>query len=154
MITARDYKWMLWATQGGKIFSTCARKQYMCIMVDKHGHVVGTGYNGVPKGFPHCADGGCPRNVSDSAPGTPYGNCLAIHAEANALLHSDYAARVEGVTLYINGPPCWDCAKLISNAGVTRIVYIPDPSYADWPRAEGLLEQAGIICEQIHPDEL
>lgn len=154
MINQRDYKWMKWVVQGGRIFSTCSRRQYMCILVDKHGHVVGTGYNGAPKGFPHCADGGCPRAQSQSAHGTPYGDCVAIHAEANALLHSDYTARVDGVTLYVNGPPCWDCAKLITNAGVSRLVYVPDLAYQDWPRVESLLEQAGIILEQIEVEDL
>lgn len=140
---------MRWGIEGAKIFSTCSRRNYMAILVDHDGHVVGTGYNGVPKGFPHCVDGGCPRASGDAPPGSQYGNCLAIHAEANALLHSDYSARAGGVTLYINGPPCWDCAKLITNAGILRVVYIADPAYTDWPRVEGLLEEAGIIVEAM-----
>lgn len=144
MITKRDVKWMAWGIKGAEIFSTCSRRQYMAIVVDPHGHVVGTGYNGVPKGFQHCVDGGCPRAATEEAHGAPYGNCLAVHAEANALLHSDYTSRVQGVTLYVNGPPCWDCAKLIINSGITRLVYTPDDAYADWPKVEALLLSAGL----------
>lgn len=149
MITQRDIKWMKWGIAGAHVFSTCSRRQYMAIIVDQHDHVVGTGYNGVPKGFQHCTDGGCPRASSGSAHGSGYDDCLAVHAEANALLHSDYTSRVDGVTLYINGPPCWDCAKLMTNAGISRLVYIADPAYQDWPKVEELLAKAGIEMEEM-----
>lgn len=154
MINNRDFRWMKWIIAGAGIWSTCIRRQYMCILVDNHGHVIGTGYNGAPKGFVHCADGGCPRATGTSPHGAPYGDCIAVHAEANALLHSDYTNRAEGATLYVNGPPCWDCGKLIINAGITRVVYVSDPEYADWQRVEGLLEQAGIRVEALSPEDL
>jgi dCMP deaminase len=154
LITARDYKWMKHCVDGAATFSTCAKRQYMCYLVDQHGFQVGAGYNGVPSGFVHCFDGGCPRLTQGSPAGSNYGNCLSVHAEANALLHSDYTARRGGVTLYVNGPPCWDCAKLIANASVNRVVYVEDKAYADWPRVEGLLEQAGIVVVGVPPEDL
>lgn len=144
MLTTKDYRWMRMCVEGSKEFSTCGKRQYFCVLVDHHGHVVGTGYNGAPKGFVHCTEGGCPRLVQQSPAGSTYNNCIAIHAEANALLHSDYSSRRDGVTLYVNGPPCWDCAKLAANGGVSKIVYVPDAAYAAFDRVEGLLESAGI----------
>jgi deoxycytidylate deaminase len=50
-----------------------------------------------------------------------YDECPSIHAEANALLYVDRSS-VEGGTLYVTGVPCMQCAKLISNSGIRRIV--------------------------------
>lgn len=65
----------------------------------------------------------CPHAVE---PGSQYesggGSCIAIHAEANALL---YASRdqCEGASIYITSPPCSWCSKLIAGAGITRVIY-------------------------------
>lgn len=77
------------------------------------------------------------------------GNCIAIHAEANALLHSDYSDRRDGRgTIFVNGTPCYSCAKLIANSYLERIVCISDSTYEDWPRVRGELEDWGIdVCE-------
>lgn len=133
-MTRKDVQWMQFCVQNAKIFATCAKRQYFSVIVDDYGHIVGTGYNGGPSGTVHCVDGGCPRLAEGSASGSSYDNCIAIHAEANALLHTDYSARRHGCTLYVNGPPCFTCAKLIVNSGVTRLVCLRDSSYADWPR--------------------
>jgi dCMP deaminase len=114
------------------LFSTCTRRQYAAFIVDPTGRVVGFGYNGSPPGQAHCTDGACPRANSSVAHGSPYdageGRCIAVHAEANALLFSDATARAGG-TLYVNGPPCADCAKLIAASGIARVVHTPDDAY-------------------------
>lgn len=157
MASRKDYQWMAWALQGAQIFSTCGKRQYMAIIVDEHGHVLATGYNGGPRGFEHCKDGGCPRFQQGSAPGSSYDNCIAIHAEQNALLHSDYTSRfsgARGATMYVNGPPCYTCAKLIANGGISRLVYIPDESYAAWPEVEAFLRRAGVRLVEIDRDQV
>ena len=116
------------------IFSTCAKKQYAAVLIDENNHIVSVGYNGGPSGFDHCKDGGCPRLQQNSTNGSDYDNCIAIHAEANALLHSDYSAKP--TKLYVNGPPCFSCAKLIVNSTVTDVYYIEDPLYLNWPTVE------------------
>lgn len=138
---AKDRKWIQMCVDGAQRFSTCGRRQYFAIIVDLNGHVLGTGYNGGPSGTLHCNEGGCPRLYSDSAPGVDYTNCIAIHAEANALLHSDYITRQLGGTLYVNGAPCSDCAKLIANSGLRRLVYLDD-GYRPGPGLE-LLKRVG-----------
>lgn len=127
--SSKDIKWMKLCIEGAKIFSTCSKKQYMAIIVDKYGVVNATGYNGTPSGFTHCNDGGCPRFLNDVPSGTPYdygeGLCYSNHAEQNCLSVSDPYKR-QGGTLYVNGWPCFNCAKLIVNSGCDRIVYLKE----------------------------
>jgi len=123
----KDIKWMKFCIQGAEIFSTCAKQQYMAIIVDRHGIVDSTGYNGTPTGFQHCTDGGCPRQRNNVPSGTPYdygdGLCYAIHAEINCLIHSDVGAR-RGGAMYVNGVPCFGCAKTLVNSGLAKVVYL------------------------------
>lgn len=140
-VEAKDRKWLRWATDGAAVFSTCAKAQYLAVIVDARGRVVSTGYNGSPPGFGHCNEGACPRMAEGSASGSSYDNCLAVHAEANALVHGD-AARFAGATLYVNGMPCFGCAKMIAGAGIARVVYTDGSVY---PGTEDLFAQAGIV---------
>lgn len=124
------------------IFSTCGKKQYTAVLVDQFGHVVGIGYNGGPKGFQHCEDGGCPRFLEGSPSGSNYDNCIAVHAEQNAFLHSDYSSHP--TKLYVNGPPCFTCAKLIANSTVKTVYYLDDPSYREWEKVKLFLNKANV----------
>lgn len=152
LLTRRDSNMLRWADAGAKIFSTCARRQYKAIVTDARGRTVGTGYNGSAPGRPHCVDGGCPRASSNVPHGSSYGPgaglCVSCHAEANALLYSDRNARLGG-TLYVNGSPCWDCAKLVSNSGVARMVCFDDPAYQDQAAAFELLTSVGIVLVAV-----
>lgn len=130
-----------------KIFSTCGKKKYGAILVDDLGHVVGMGYNGGPRGSVHCEDGGCPRLKENSPSGSAYDNCIAVHAEANALLHSDYSSRAKKI--YINGPPCFTCAKLIANSTIHTVYYISDSSYIEWKRIKKFLTDNFVEVIQI-----
>ncbi len=58
---------------------TCARRKVGSIFVNKRNHVIATGYNGNPSGFPHCTDKPCAG--ANSLPGTDLDKCEAIHAE-------------------------------------------------------------------------
>lgn len=154
MLTRKDLQYIRWAVDGATLFSTCGKRQYMALIVDTQGHLIGTGYNGSPKGMMHCTDGGCPRLIDQSPSGSTYDNCISIHAEQNALLHSDYTARREGGALYVNGPPCFTCAKLIANSGIRKVVYVRDSSYGDFARVEEFLEQAGVDLFCVEKDDL
>lgn len=101
--------------------SDCVRAQVGAVVVGPDNRVRGTGYNGAPAGMVGC--GTCPRRTSDVAPGSPYHNCVSVHAEANALLYTDRADLYRS-TLYITREPCNDCWKLIWGAGVERIVWL------------------------------
>lgn len=105
----------------------CTRAQHGAVVVKDH-RIVATGYNGAPAGRPGCAsDGMCPRGQSDVPSLSSYdsgpGMCIAVHAEANALLYSDRAG-TEGSTVYITGPPCGGCEKLMMGAGVASAKWL------------------------------
>lgn len=151
MPTPKDKKWMKVCVDSAQLFSTCAKRQYFAVVLNSHGHVLSTGYNGGPAGMVHCKDGGCPRNIEQSAPRSSYDNCIAIHAEANALLHSDYTARIDGGTIYVNGPPCYSCAKLVANSGLNRVVYLKEEgAYMDWASVRSLFDQTNIELVAIN----
>lgn len=100
--------------------ATCSRRKHGAVVV-RDRRIVSTGYNGAPSGFPHCDEGACPRAASEAAQGHDYGSCIAIHAEANALLFASPEER-SGATLYCTGAPCFGCAKLIANSGISEVV--------------------------------
>jgi dCMP deaminase len=121
--------------------SNCTRRRVGAIVV--HGrHVRSTGYNGPPAGYGHCDAGACPRATSDSAMCADYSNCVAIHAEANALLFADPADR-DGATLYTTAAPCFACAKLIANSGVAEVV-AAGGRYDDWETTRRFLQDCGL----------
>lgn len=120
----------------------------MAIVTGRDGRVCGTGYNGSPPHMAHCIDGACPRWQENSPPGSNYDNCIAIHAEQNALMWSDRTTR-EGGTIYVNGPPCMTCARLICGSGLKRVVYITDDTYASWPEVEKFIRGNGLDISGI-----
>jgi dCMP deaminase len=97
--------------------ATCSRKLVGAVIVDAKRRIVATGYNGAPRGLPHCDDVGHELKEIDGRE-----SCVrTLHAESNAL---DYAGpKAEGSTLYATVIPCYDCAKRIANAGIRRVVY-------------------------------
>ena len=145
----KDEQYMELCSSISKIFSTCAKRKYAAISVDEYGHIVGVGYNGGPSGVKHCDEGGCPRLTQGSENGSIYDNCIAIHAEANALLHSDYSSRAK--KMYINGPPCFSCAKLIANSTVDTVYCLSDQSYKEWPKVKKFLSECSVkVLEANH----
>lgn len=122
--------------------STCLRRQVGAVIVlDKR--VIATGYNGAPKGVPHCAEkGGCLREMRGILSGERHELCRALHAEQNAIIQAATLAQsVEGATMYVTNQPCIICAKMIINAGIRRIV-VKD-GYPDELAVE-MLEEAGL----------
>ena len=152
----KDIKYLSWVVQGAKIFSTCGKRQYMAMIVDQHGYVVGVGYNGTPVGFTHCIDGGCPRLNADSDPGSSYDNCLANHAEQNAIMNAFTRDSMRHGTIYVNGEPCFTCAKLLANTGIECLVYTSDPEYVyeGWPKVDEFLRDAGMMRRYIPMENL
>ena len=103
--------------------STCLRRQVGAVIVQDR-HVIATGYNGAPKGVPHCSEkGGCLREQMGIPSGERHELCRALHAEQNAIIQAATLAQsIEGATMYITNQPCIICAKMIINAGIERIV--------------------------------
>jgi len=124
--------------------STCSRRQIGAIVVSDVGEIKSTGYNGNPRGLPHCEEIGCIRDKLNIPSGTRLETCTAVHAEQNALLQAGTNSR--GSTMYSTIVPCPICARMICNAQVARVVYIDD--YSDLTGIE-LLKQAGVNLTRL-----
>jgi len=95
--------------------ATCDRKHIGAVIVrDKA--ILSTGYNGAPRGLPHCDDAG--HELVE-------GHCVrTVHAEANAIAQAaKNGVPIDGATLYTSASPCYDCFKLLINSGIVRVVY-------------------------------
>ena len=123
--------------------SNCARRKVGAVIVRAR-RIQSTGYNGPPSGYGHCDVGACPRGASTAAVGMPveYENCVAIHAEANALLFAGPAER-EGASLYTTAAPCFGCAKLVANSGLAEVV-AAGGRYEQWERTRTFLQDCGV----------
>ena len=119
--------------------SYCQRRQVGALVV-KDGMIISDGYNGTPSGFENiCED---ENNVTK-----PY----VLHAEANAITKLARSNNnSDGATIYITASPCIECAKLIIQAGIKRVVYGEQYRLTD---GVDLLKRAGIEIIYINPDE-
>jgi dCMP deaminase len=146
-----DLKWLEACDAMAAVTHKCAKAQYFCFVIDRHGRVRGAGYNGTPSGMDNCVDGGCPRYANGVPSSTPYdhgpGLCWAVHAEVNALMGLDRDVLV-GSTLYVNGTCCVGCAKQIAGSGVRRVVTYAE-NRSDTPLVQKLFDQLGITFVQF-----
>lgn len=105
--------------------ATCQRRSVGALIVrDKQ--IVATGYNGAPRGLPHCPPEGPEHDWPLGC--MRAGHCIrSLHAEQNALLQ---AARIgvscDQATMYVTCQPCNTCAKMIINAGISKVIYEGD----------------------------
>jgi dCMP deaminase len=118
--------------------SYCQRRKVGALLV-KDKMIISDGYNGTPSGFENiCED---ENNVTK-----PY----VLHAEANAITKVAKSNNSsEGATLYVTSSPCLECAKLIIQAGISRVVYTEKYRIEDGLK---ILQRAGI--EMIHIENI
>jgi len=118
--------------------STCERAQVGAVIV-KDKRILTTGYNGSPRGLPHCTEVGCLMEN---------GHCIrTLHAEQNAIIQAAlHGVTTSGATIYVTHQPCFLCAKTIINAGINEIVY--DREYPD-DRSREFLEKAGVKLSSL-----
>lgn len=106
------------------------------VIVDGQRRVRGLGYNGFPRGVDDL-----PERLNDR----PTKYAFVVHAEANAILS---AGRVEYCTIYTSPLcPCQDCAKLIIQAGITRVVTVKPADAARWAES---FENAGAMFREAN----
>lgn len=119
--------------------SYCQRRQVGALVV-KDGMIISDGYNGTPSGFENvCED---ENNVTK-----PY----VLHAEANAITKLARSSNnSDGSTIYITASPCIECAKLIIQAGIKRVVYGEKYRLTDGIE---LLRRAGVEVIYMDVDE-
>lgn len=99
--------------------STCPRRKVGCVLTNKFGHIIGSGFNGVPKGFRHCTDIDCGGSVYSSGEGLD--KCFAVHAEQNALLQC--VNIMEIYSCYTTTAMCSHCTKMMLNTSCKRLIY-------------------------------
>lgn len=118
--------------------SYCQRRKVGALIV-KDKMIISDGYNGTPSGFENiCED---ENNVTKT---------YVLHAEANAITkiaHSSNSS--EGATMYVTASPCIECAKLIIQSGIKRVVYSEKYRLED---GINLLKKAGIDTIYINPE--
>lgn len=91
--------------------STCTRLHVGAVAA-RDGRILATGYNGAPSGTPHCTHP--PSEVCTRS----------MHAEANVIAYAArHGATLEGCTLYATDSPCYTCACLLINAGISTVVF-------------------------------
>ena len=115
--------------------SYCKRRQVGALIV-KEQMIISDGYNGTPSGFENvCED---EHNVTK-----PY----VLHAEANAITKVAASSNSsKGATIYVTSAPCIECAKLIIQSGIRRVVYSEKYRMEDGCK---LLERSGIQVDFI-----
>ncbi len=114
--------------------STCDRAHVGAVIV-RDRRILTTGYNGAPAGLPHCDDVG--HLLVD-------GHCVrTLHAEQNAIIQAArHGVNTPNSIIYVTHQPCLNCAKMIINAGIQRVVYAgnyPDQHSRDFFQVAGLL---------------
>lgn len=119
--------------------TTCNRLKVGSVLV-KEGMVISTGYNGAPRGLPHCTEVGCEMVA---------GHCVrTVHAEQNAVIQAAYhGTPTNGATLYTQWLPCVFCCKTLINAGVKRIVFYD--YYRPDKFAQDLLKRAKVKTDRL-----
>lgn len=114
--------------------SVCLRRRVGAVMVSDQ-HIIATGYNGPPKGTPHCDVTGCIRQTLQIAHGKYQEVCRGLHAEQNALIQAALSgASCRNTILYVTHQPCNVCAKMLINAEIRKLIYkgsYPDKRAAD-----------------------
>lgn len=109
--------------------STCLRRKVGAVIV-KDKRVLSTGYNGAPKGLPHCEDVGCLRVNLDVPTGERHELCRGVHAEQNAIIQAAvFGTSIKDGKIYTTNRPCVVCTKLLINANISEIIY--DDDYID-----------------------
>ena len=108
--------------------STCDRK-YVGAVIVREKTILSTGYNGSIKGLPHCDEAG--HEMVD-------GHCVrTTHAEANAIVQAaKNGVEINQSEIYVTASPCYNCFKLIANAGIKTIYY------GEFYREDRILEHA------------
>jgi len=126
--------------------STCLRRQVGAIIV-KDKRIISTGYNGSPMNTKHCEEVGCLREQLKVPSGERHELCRAIHAEQNALVQAAYSGTsVKDAVMYITTQPCSLCAKMLINAGISKIVFKGE--YPDEMAME-MLKEAGVRVVKV-----
>ena len=128
---------------------TCMRRNFGAIIV-KNDEIISTGYVGAPRGRANCSDlGYCTREKLNIPKGERYELCRSVHAEANAILNSTQSS-LKDCTVYVTLFPCNECAKLIVQSRIKKVIYLSDKYNGTDSNtaAKKILSNGGVEFEQ------
>lgn len=130
--------------------ATCDRAHVGAVLV-RNKIVLSMGYNGSPRGTQHCdSNGHMMRDMGSRQ------SCVrTVHAEANAIAQAARTGTsVDRSTLYVTHLCCYDCAKLLVNAGVEKIVYGEVYPSRFTEETMNLFQEAKVVCQSLEEAEL
>lgn len=130
---------------------TCDRGHAGCV-ITKEKRIISTGYAGSPIGISHCDDVGHEIHTVTHPDGSQSKHCIrTTHAEQNAICQAARAGNsIEGATLYCKMTPCYACAKMIINSGITRVVCEKD--YHAGKRSKEIFAESGVQFKLLNPE--
>lgn len=131
--------------------SRCVKAQVGCVIVSPTNNAAAVSYNGPPATYRvACADPltecdqWCPHARAEDGGRRDYMDCVSSHAEANGLMQAEKRL-IAGGTIYVTTVPCFFCAKMIANSGLTRVVYgTSEGSYREIPLMFELMSQSQV----------
>lgn len=152
MASKWDVRFMEVARLVGTWASCYQAERKIGAVIVQNKRIIATGYNGAPAGIRTCVERGeCMRKKLGIPSGTRQEMCYATHAEQNAIIQvARLGISTEGATLYCTHQPCNMCAKMIVNAGITRVVY--EQGYPDQFAVE-ILTEGGVQLEKYAPEQ-
>lgn len=121
--------------------ATCDRLHVGCVIVDPNTRsILSSGYNGSVRGADHCDDVG--HDMVNN-------HCVrTVHAEANAIAQAAAnGAKVKGAWAYLTAYPCWPCARLLLNAGISKMFFAK--AYRIDERVEAAAGRLGVTIEEV-----
>ena len=126
--------------------STCIRRKVGAVIVMDR-RILATGYNGAPKGVPHCTQETCLRNKYNVPSGERHELCRGLHAEQNAIIQAAcHGVSINDAVIYVTNQPCIICTKMLINCGIKTFLY-RNP-YND-PLAKEMMDQAGVTVSEL-----
>ena len=137
MDTSKAIKYLQLAEFQAQLFSKDESTKVAALVLDNNQNIRSTGFNGLPRGFEETTERWSKPTKYD----------YVVHAEANAICSAARnGATLAGCTLFSTLFPCNECAKLIIQAGIKRIVYSEEYRKTD---SFKLFEEAGIEIKKI-----
>jgi len=129
-----------------RLRTTCIKRGVGANLV-KGRRSIASGYNGAPRGVPHCTQETCTRldkhSLEESA------DCRGVHAEINCLIQAAlYGVPCGESSIYVTRFPCMSCTKALINAEIVEIIYLEE-SDMDNSIKMAMLQDAGVIIRQI-----
>ena len=126
-------------------FSHANRSKVGCLIVSEDNQIISQGFNGMPKGM----DNICEDVIEENGETKLVTKREVLHAETNAIAKcAKWCTSTENATLYVTLSPCFDCAKMIIQTEISRVVYYEE--YRDLSGIK-LLINAGINVQRLVP---